>query len=54
MKNRNSEINSLFKNSLDATDQAKWDKICKNYTLDLMLNLFIWWVSSKERYLRSE
>ena len=54
MKNRNSEINSLFKNSLDATDQAKWDKICKNYTLDLMLNLFIWWVSSKERYLRSD
>jgi len=54
MKNRNSEINSLFKSSLDATDQAKWDKICKNYTLDLMLNLFIWWVSSKERYLRSD
>lgn len=54
MKNRNTELNSLFKNTLDSVDQAKWDKICKNYSLDLILNLFIWWVSSKERYLRDD
>ena len=52
MKNRNTELNSLFRNTLDSVDKNKWDKICKNYSLDLVLNLFIWWVSSKERYLR--
>lgn len=52
MKNRNTELNSLFRNTLDSVDKSKWDKICKNYSLDLILNLFIWWVSSKERYLR--
>lgn len=52
MKNRNSVLNSMFKDRLDDNNKLKWDKICKNYTLDLVLNLFIWWISSKERYLR--
>ena len=53
MKNRNSILNSLFKKSLDDDNRLKWDKICKNYSLDLVLNLFIWWVSGRERYRRN-
>ena len=41
MKNRNSVLNSMFKDRLDDNNKLKWDKICKNYTLDLVLNLFI-------------
>lgn len=53
MRNRNKELNSLFRDTLDFENKTKWDNICKNYSLDLMLDLFIWWVSSRERYLKT-
>lgn len=50
MKNSNLKLNEKFKNSLDDSQKAKREKICSNYNGELMLNLFISWITEKERF----
>lgn len=53
LMNKKQELNNKFKSELPIWYTEKWNKLCKNYTLDLIMNLFIWWINSKERYWRN-